>query len=156
MSRILAVDDDENILTLLKTLFSSDAVSTVATLEDAKTIASQQQFDVVILDLMLPDGDGADLLKKGDLHGSIIIVLTGMDVTADNKIDLINFGVFDILDKPCNPNLLIAKVRQAITLKQTESLTDSTIITIQEAHKVFKDAAEEFKKTMRSFERRDD
>ncbi len=88
---ILHVEDDPDILQIVSTLVDDLAeIVSAKTLSEAKSLLQQQRFDLVVLDLMLPDGDGEDLLPllKGDNHKSTpVIVFSAKDIseqTADN------------------------------------------------------------------------
>lgn len=111
--RILVVEDDE---ALRDTLAQSLAticreVRTASTLADAFREASQAPPDLILLDLGLPDGDGAELVTRLRAMADVpVIVLSGRD-TEDAKVALLDAGADDFLIKPCGAAELIARVR---------------------------------------------
>jgi two-component system OmpR family response regulator len=76
--------------------------------------AEQVDYDVVLLDLMLPGLDGRGVLTKlREEKGTPVLVLTARD-GVDDKIDLLNLGADDYLTKPFDLDELIARVRALI------------------------------------------
>ncbi|HLR44862.1 MAG TPA: response regulator, partial [Brevibacterium sp.] len=64
--RILVVDDEENLAQLLAMAFSYQSWEprTAGSVQQALTAARQTDFDAAVLDIMLPDGDGVDLMAR--------------------------------------------------------------------------------------------
>ncbi len=76
--------------------------------------AEQVDYDVVLLDLMMPGLDGRGVLRKlRAAKGTPVLVLTARD-GVDDKIDLLNLGADDYLTKPFDLEELIARVRALI------------------------------------------
>lgn len=115
--RILIVEDDAVLLDGLRVGlglagFVADPVSTVA---DAAAALQSDRFDAVVLDRMLPDGSGLDLLrtlrKAGDR--TPVLLLTARDEVSD-RIDGLDAGADDHLGKPFDLDEVAARIR-AIT-----------------------------------------
>ena len=110
---LLVVEDDD---ALRQTLV--DALGTIcarvmqaATLTDASRICAEEEPDLILLDLGLPDGDGSQLLHRlREATAVPIIVLSGRE-DEEQKIQLLDAGADDFLSKPCNAAELIARVR---------------------------------------------
>jgi DNA-binding response OmpR family regulator len=85
--RILHVEDDDDIVSVVSALVGEVAdVTPAATREEAKRLIHEETFDLIILDLMLPDGSGEDLLCE--LHRSTnykvpVIVFSAREPSAD-------------------------------------------------------------------------
>ncbi|HEV7435281.1 MAG TPA: response regulator, partial [Pseudorhizobium sp.] len=101
--RLLVVEDDEILLDGLKVGlqmcgFTVDAVTSVA---DADAATEADTFDAVILDLMLPDGSGLDVLARMRRSGdrTPVLLLTAKDEVAD-RIAGLDSGADDYLGKP--------------------------------------------------------
>jgi two-component system, OmpR family, response regulator QseB len=88
-----------------------DAVSNCA---DARAALETSKFDVVVLDLMLPDGSGLDLLKERRAAGDLtpIVLLTALDRVAD-RVKGLDTGADDYIGKPFDLDELVARVRAA-------------------------------------------
>ncbi|MBF8753858.1 response regulator [Pseudomonas guariconensis] len=113
VSRLLIVDDDVEILTLLKKFFVQHAYEVdVAPDGEAMWAAiAAQRPDTLILDLMLPGENGLSLCQKVHAQTGIpIIMLTAMAELSDRIVGL-ELGADDYLTKPFAPRELLARVR---------------------------------------------
>ncbi|MBF8730222.1 MULTISPECIES: response regulator [Pseudomonas] len=113
VSRLLIVDDDVEILTLLKKFFVQHAyeVDVAADGEAMWAAIAAQRPDTVILDLMLPGENGLSLCQKVHAQTGIpIIMLTAMAELSDRIVGL-ELGADDYLTKPFAPRELLARVR---------------------------------------------
>lgn len=112
--RILVVEDDPVLSDGLKVGLglSGATVDAVATCADAYAALATSTFDAVVLDLMLPDGSGLDVLagirKAGDR--TPVLLLTALDEVAD-RIKGLDTGADDYLGKPFDLDELAARVR---------------------------------------------
>ena len=112
--RILIVEDQHLIGKALKKGLTEElyAVDWTTTLEDGLHLAIEFEYDTLILDLMLPDGSGFELLsnkRKKGLHTPVLI-LTAKD-TIEDKIKGFNLGTDDYLAKPFVFEELLSRVR---------------------------------------------
>ncbi|MCB2054122.1 MAG: response regulator transcription factor [Geminicoccaceae bacterium] len=127
-SRILIVDDDEDFrheLVEQLTLHEDFAIAQAATFEAALAEVEESEFDAVILDVGLPDGDGRELcrqLRRGGLKAPIIM-LTAHDGDADTVRGL-DSGANDYVTKPVRLSVLTARLRAQ--LRQYEMSDDAT------------------------------
>lgn len=116
--RILIVDDDVAFGVMLKTWFQKNSWETVliSSLEQALQVSASSQFDLILSDLRLPDGDGImflTYLREKKIMTPFIIMTGYADVqTAVNAIKL---GAFDYLKKPIIPEVLQQKIELALT-----------------------------------------
>ncbi|WP_426234220.1 response regulator [Pseudomonas sp. TWP3-2] len=113
MSRLLIVDDDVEILSLLKKFFVQHAyeVEVAAHGEAMWAAIAQARPDTIILDLMLPGEGGLSLCQKVRAQMGIpIIMLTAMAELSDRIVGL-ELGADDYLTKPFAPQELLARVR---------------------------------------------
>jgi two-component system, OmpR family, response regulator QseB len=115
--RILVIEDDAVLLDGLKVglRMSGFAVNTVATLSDAVEALASDRFDAIVLDRMLPDGSGLDLLQSIRRAGNRtpVLLLTAKDEVTD-RIDGLDAGADDYLGKPFDLDEVAARLR-AIT-----------------------------------------
>jgi len=112
--RLLLVEDNASLAELLAAQlgredFTVDRAATLAEAGDALDVAN---YDAIILDLSLPDGDGLDLLKQARAGGNHVpvLVLTARDRIED-RIRGLNLGADDYLPKPFDPGELLARLR---------------------------------------------
>jgi two-component system OmpR family response regulator len=121
--RILVADDDPEIRKLLARYIESQgfSVSLAATCAELHERLATQLIDLIVLDVMLPDGSGLDLCR--DLRAARsnvpIILLTALKEEVDRIVGL-EIGADDYLGKPFNPRELIARIR-AVLRRQGEA-----------------------------------
>ncbi len=100
MPNALVVDDDPEILSALAELIQREGfeTSTATTLADAKAFVETSPPDVVLIDLVLPDGSGMDLLETA--NGSTQVVLITGHASVDTAVEALRSGASDYLTKP--------------------------------------------------------
>lgn len=112
--RILVIEDDPVLSDGLKVGLSlnGDTVDMVGTCDAARAAMATASFDAVVLDLMLPDGSGLDVLKemRGAADRTPVLLLTALDEVAD-RIKGLDTGADDYLGKPFDLDELAARVR---------------------------------------------
>ena len=112
--RILHVEDDEQTARMVSEIMSrtGDRVTTVANGKEGLRRASEESFDLVILDRMLPDMTGIDIVTKLRAAGLAIpvLMLSALGRT-ENRIQGLDAGVDDYLAKPFEDEELVARVR---------------------------------------------
>ncbi len=116
---LLADDEEEFIETLAQRLELRDlSVTTVYSGESAIAMAEKIDFDVIILDILMPEITGIDALKEIKKIKPLtpVLLLTG-EATVENAIQGMKLGAFDFLMKPTDTELLIEKIAKANTLK---------------------------------------
>jgi len=115
---ILLVDDDQRLRELLKDYLSEKnfQVFTSEDFNEAKEILGFFIFDLIILDRMMPTGDGINLIQDiKKTSKSPIIMLTAMGENND-KIDGLKIGTDDYLSKPFEPEELFLRISNLIKL----------------------------------------
>ncbi|MGD9837013.1 MAG: winged helix-turn-helix domain-containing protein [Afipia sp.] len=115
-TQVLVVDDEAAILRFLKPALeanSYDMTSAGTVAEAVKRIAAETP-DIVLLDLGLADGDGKDVIRRVREWSDVpIIVLSARDREAE-KIDSLDLGADDYVNKPFNVGELMARMRTAL------------------------------------------
>ena len=123
-THILIVEDDENLRLTLADILDGQGyqVSQVSTLADADNLVQENNLQLIILDLMLPDGDGytfcKNLREKG--NGTPVLMLTARSLE-DDLVKGFDMGADDYLIKPYRVNELLARVR-ALLKRETGKL----------------------------------
>ena len=112
--RVLVVEDDPLLLDGLTVGLglAGVTVDVVSTCADAEAALAANAFDAVVLDRMLPDGSGLDVLKRlrGSGDRTPILLLTALDDTTD-RVDGLDAGADDYLGKPFDLDELAARIR---------------------------------------------
>jgi two-component system, NtrC family, response regulator AtoC len=141
MNRILLVDDEENMLTVLEMLFQNAGYGTKAVtsgLEAISLVSSGERFDVIISDLRMPDMDGIKLMKKlDDLGFDFPFVIITAYGTVEKAVDAMKLGAVDVITKPFKSEMILNVVaricrieslqKENRILKDTESKADELI-----------------------------
>ena len=127
--KILVVEDQQRLGQFLKQGLSECAytVCWVGTCEDARDALAETNYDVIILDLSLPDGDGLHLLSEWRRSGfnESVLILSARDAVED-RIKGLDLGADDYLPKPFSFDELLAHVR---SLLRRQSAVKQTVIT---------------------------
>jgi DNA-binding response OmpR family regulator len=101
--KILIVEDTSELAHSLKSFFrlEKNQVEIAVDLEEAKHFVSISHFDMILLDIMLPDGDGRDFLRalRNSNNNVPVIVMTARSEISD-RIDLLDIGADDYIVKP--------------------------------------------------------
>lgn len=120
MARILLVDDEKIARTLYGDYLTAvgHTVTAVATLQDARQALAADRFDAVVTDLILPGGDGMEVLRYvRELHPGVeVVVITALD-KVDPAVRAIKSGAAEYLVKPVAPEALQHAVRRALTTR---------------------------------------
>jgi two-component system alkaline phosphatase synthesis response regulator PhoP len=133
--KILVVDDEEDILELLRYNLSREGYQVTGSLtgEDALRKVRSETFDLIVLDLMLPGMDGLAFTKtlKNDplLRNIPIIMLTAKGEEADIVTGL-ELGADDYITKPFSPKVLVARLRSVLRRHQDPPPDEMAIVKI--------------------------
>jgi two-component system, OmpR family, response regulator len=129
-ARILVVDDQPNIVDMLATVlrFHGFAVDTAGTAAEAVRKAAEHRPDLVLLDVMLPDGDGRDVCRRLRAAGSGagVVFLTARDAR-DDLITGLAYGGDDWITKPFDVEVLLARVRAVLRRTGPAAAPDSVL-----------------------------
>jgi DNA-binding response OmpR family regulator len=130
MKQVLIVEDDENLGTSLKKILESEGMKAflAPTLELARTYLSKD-LDVVVLDWMLPDGQGIDFLRELRSQEFLmpVIMLTARTDLIDKVLGL-ETGANDYMTKPFESRELVARVRVQLREKHPVRPRDEKIL----------------------------
>jgi len=119
--RILVVDDDETIRNLLHDMLIANGhhVSTAPDARGAAEALKASEFELVITDLMLPDGDGLEVLRlaRARPYEPEVLVVTAYG-TIDSAVEAVKAGAFDYLTKPIATQKLLLTVDRAVERRE--------------------------------------
>ena len=156
--RILIVEDEEKLAEATKKglELKGFTVDWIAEGEKARTrmMLYRDEYDLVLLDLMLPGVDGATICKDVREEGvtTPIIVLTARDET-DMKVDLLNLGADDYLAKPFSFDELVARINAVLRRPETALPAVLTVrdITLDPAKHTVTKGGKEISLTLKEF-----
>src|SRR4051812_15477998 len=129
MARILLVDDEKVARALYGDFLhgAGHAVTAVGTIADARQALFRERYDAVITDLILPEGDGMEVLQfiKENFPGVEVLVMTALDKVTP-AVRAIKSGAAEYLVKPVAPEVLQHAINRALMahalLRENESL----------------------------------
>jgi DNA-binding response OmpR family regulator len=128
--RLLIVEDNEKLATLMASLLRHNlySVDRVANVEDARSAIEIIDYDLILLDLSLPDGDGGEILRSLRREGQatrILVATARADVV--QRVETLNDGADDYLVKPFSLDELLARIR---ALLRRPSETKQAVLTV--------------------------
>ncbi|WP_449536392.1 response regulator transcription factor [Ferdinandcohnia sp. Marseille-Q9671] len=110
--RILIVEDDQEISRLLRVILEKSHMVPVAAYSGTEGLLQLQsnQFDLILLDLMIPGKSGEELLKEVRKKSSIPIIVISAKVDIDNKVQVLKMGADDYITKPFHQEEVMVRV----------------------------------------------
>ena len=121
--RILIIDDEVEIRESLETLLQLEGYTVVVagTARDGLAEIGQRTFDVVLLDLALPDKNGMEVLSEIRLlHSQQAVIMITAYGTVENAVRAMQFGATNFIQKPWDNEKLLADVRAAVARQKAE------------------------------------
>jgi len=127
---ILVVDDDDKIRNLVKQfLVEKDfIVSTAIDAKDAKSKIDTFNFDLIVLDVMMPGQSGYELTQELKQSKNIPVILLTAKGEVESRIHGLELGADDYLGKPFEPQELLLRIKNIINSRKNNSLLKPTKI----------------------------
>ena len=127
---ILVVDDDDKIKELIKQYLVEKGliVSTASDAIEAKEKIDFFNFNLIVLDVMMPGQSGYELTKELKLSKNIPIILLTAKGEPENRIHGLEIGADDYLGKPFEPQELLLRIKKIIRSNSIENLLDENKI----------------------------
>jgi DNA-binding NtrC family response regulator len=124
LAHLLVVDDEPSILTTLQKALSLEgyAVDVAGGMKVAEDKLKKRAYDLCLFDVMLPDGDGLDLLERlrATKNDTPVIMMSG-HATIDTAVRAVRVGALNFLEKPLNTDALLIAVDTALRLIRAEA-----------------------------------
>lgn len=122
-TKILVVDDSETNLVLLEAILEDDGfdVEIAFSVKDAESSLKKTIPDLILLDLLMPNENGFDLLRKlknNPEFDQIPIIIVTAFANDENKIKARDMGAVDVIEKPINIPDFLQKVYKALSIKK--------------------------------------
>ncbi len=132
-SRILVVEDESKIAEIVKAYLEKDAFEvTIANTGEKAVSLLKEGFDLIILDLMLPDMDGEDICETIRKDSDLPIIMLTAKSDEDDRIAGLGLGADDYVVKPFSPRELVARVkallRRAKGTKEIKSFNNKDLV----------------------------
>ncbi len=132
MPRVLVIDDDRELTAMLVDYFTPEgfSVETAAAGDDGLARALATDYDLVILDVMLPGLNGLDVLRQLRTHSQCpVIMLTARGQEVDRIVGL-EVGADDYLAKPFSARELLARINAVLRRTRTQPATSGDVFAV--------------------------
>ena len=129
MAKVLIIDDEPNMRRILSLILQESGHSVVEAggVSQALSLLSSDQFDLVISDKKMPDGDGFDVLRYcGENEPSLPVVILTALATVELAVEAMQAGAFDFISKPFVPEVVTAVVTRAT--ERTKLLRENVVL----------------------------
>jgi two-component system nitrogen regulation response regulator NtrX len=118
VSQILVVDDEADIRALISEILSDEGygVTVAGNAEEARTARGSSKFDLILLDIWMPDTDGITLLKQWSDQGALkcpVVMMSGHG-TVETAVEATRLGATDFIEKPLSLAQLLSTVESAL------------------------------------------
>lgn len=115
---VLVVDDEEDIRALIQDILSDEGygVTVAANAAEARAARATRKFDLILLDIWMPDTDGITLLREWSDGGDLscpVVIMSGHG-TVDTAVEATRLGAFDFVEKPLSLAKLLRTVEAAL------------------------------------------
>src|SRR5512135_454465 len=133
---ILVVDDEERMARFIRLNLEQDGFQVIEAYRGARAIQALRDSlpDLVILDVMLPDIDGFEVLKMIREISSIPVIMLTAKAEEDDRVQGLELGADDYVTKPFSPRELVSRVRAV--LRRTETTAGGTHGLIEVDHRL--------------------
>lgn len=118
ISHVLVVDDEVDIRALIQDILTDEGygVTVAADAEEARKARADRKFDLILLDIWMPDTDGITLLREWSEGGDLqcpVVIMSGHG-TVDAAVEATRLGAFDFVEKPLSLAKLLRTVEAAL------------------------------------------
>lgn len=124
--RVLAVDDEEVVCESIRRVLTGEGyeVRTTSSPKEGVELLKRERFDLLLLDIKMPEMDGIEVLRRArDVSPETeVLIVTGY-ATIDTAVEAIKLGAFDYLEKPVSPPQLLVATARALERKHLVDLT---------------------------------
>ena len=124
---VLVVDDEADIRALIKDILTDEGyeVTNAGDATEARAARQDGKFDLILLDIWMPDTDGISLLREWSAQGDLdcpVVIMSGHG-TVDTAVEATRLGAFDFVEKPLSIAKLLRTVERALESAKRQSTT---------------------------------
>ncbi len=134
MNRILIVEDEPRLSQLMADYLQHAHFHTEQTdsARQAMALAKKEHFQAILLDLMLPDGDGMDVCKAIRQHSQVPILMVTARVDEVDRLLGLELGADDYICKPFSPREVVARVKAVLRRANPQQDSSAPTLTLDE------------------------
>ena len=134
--KILVIEDDRNILSMVQTVLDSNGyqVLTSQRCQQGILMLSSHMPDLVVLDLGLPDMDGEEFIRVARRSSMIPIIVLSARIDEKDKISALDLGANDYITKPVGTGELLARIRASLRISRMnqQSTIPNSVFTLRD------------------------
>ena len=149
---ILIIEDEKKISTIMKSYFEKEGYSVIQAFDgkDGLKLFTDNNVDLVILDLMLPKMPGEEIIKEIRNKSEIPVIMVSAKVEENNRVEGLRLGADDYVTKPFSPKELVERVKAVLRRIEKYNIPRADIIKTNdgrlemdlEYNRIFKDGRE--------------
>ena len=133
MPKLLIVDDEPDIITLISRYAKREGYDVMTAVDGGQAIdiCRKQSFDIIVMDIMMPDTDGFTACKKIREFSDVPVIMLSARGTEFDKLFGFEVGVDDYVTKPFSPTELMARIKAVMNRNKTHAAeNESGIVNI--------------------------
>lgn len=134
--KVLIIEDDKNIASFVQTILEANGyqVLTAERCRQGLMVFASHMPDLVVLDLGLPDADGAEFLKEVRMESTVPVIVLSARTDESDKVSALDAGANDYITKPFGTAELLARVRAALRTNRhsTQMATPGNLFTTED------------------------
>ncbi len=132
--KILVVDDEERMARFIRLNLEHDGFTVIEAYRGQKALDAlrSQMPDLVVLDVMLPDIDGFEVLRMIREVSSVPVIMLTAKGEEDDRVKGLELGADDYVTKPFSPRELVSRVRAVLRRTETSTISSRDVIKVDE------------------------
>lgn len=125
-NRILIIEDDEQISELLSSFLTQNGYDTTTAGDGNKAslLMKKQDYDIVLLDLMLPKKSGEELIKELRRYSDVPVIVLSARSMLETRLEMLRLGADDYILKPFDLNEVLVRIQVVLRRSGTAAATD--------------------------------
>ncbi|MCX7830059.1 MAG: sigma-54 dependent transcriptional regulator [Acidobacteria bacterium] len=142
---MLVVDDEKSIREVLISILQKKGyeVSAVGDIKSAESIISNEDFDVALVDMLLPDGDGKSLIPFAQRKLINVVMISG-HATLSSAVEAVKMGAYDFLEKPLDREKMLIVIQNAVSETELKRKSEPQIVFASQKMKKVLEIAEKY------------
>lgn len=131
MERILLVEDEYKIRKIVRSYLENEyEILEAENGEEALELFNKNNFDLIILDLMLPKINGEEVCRKIRQVSDVAVIMLTAKSSEEDKVDGFNYGADDYITKPFSPRELALRVKAV--LRRSKNVKNASVISLDD------------------------
>lgn len=145
MAKILIVDDERGIREVLTSILQKKGYEAVSAgdIKSAENLLLTENFDVALVDMLLPDGDGKTLIPLAQKKLTNVVMISG-HATLSSAVEAVKIGAYDFLEKPLDREKILIVIQNALRETELKRKSEPQIVFVSQKMKNILDIVEKY------------